>query len=45
MLTEVGFANIEELIAKTIPQSIRQQEDLSLPNALDEKNYCKTFWK
>jgi glycine dehydrogenase len=36
MLAELGFSSIEELIAKTIPQNIRVQKPLNLPQPLSE---------
>lgn len=39
MLAAVGAESIDDLISKTVPDSIRLKEDLNLPEALDEHEY------
>lgn len=36
MLDTIGFKSVEELVAKTIPESIRIHEKLNLPDAISE---------
>ncbi len=36
MLSTIGGASVEELIGKTIPASIRMQEELTIPDAMSE---------
>jgi glycine dehydrogenase len=40
MLATIGMASIEELIAKTIPASIRLKQDLDLPEAMTEAEFA-----
>ena len=40
MLSAIGFSSIDELISKTIPQSIRLEGDLDLPGAMTEVEYA-----
>ncbi|MCB9186030.1 MAG: aminomethyl-transferring glycine dehydrogenase [Flavobacteriales bacterium] len=40
MLSTIGVSSIEELIAKTIPASIRMKKDLDLPSAMTEVEYA-----
>ena len=39
MLTTIGMASLEELIDKTIPDSIRIKKDLAIPAAISEFEY------
>ncbi len=39
MLSVIGLENMEELIDKTIPKSIRLEQDLQLPDAISEQEY------
>ena len=39
MLATIGVASIEELISKTIPDSIRIKNDLAVPDAISEYTY------
>ena len=41
MLDYLGFNEISELIKQTIPQNIRLEKDLSLPNGLSEPRYLE----
>jgi glycine dehydrogenase len=41
MLKTIGLNNIEELIERTVPATIRMQEDLNLPAAMNENEYLK----
>lgn len=36
MLSELGLKNLDELVEKTLPQSIKQKKELNLPAALSE---------
>nr|MDQ6902756.1 aminomethyl-transferring glycine dehydrogenase [Bacteroidota bacterium] len=45
MLSEIGINSIEELIDKTIPQGIRLQEDLNVPEAISEFEYLADLKK
>jgi glycine dehydrogenase len=40
MLATIGMSSIEELIAKTIPASIRLKKDLDLPEAMTEAEFA-----
>ena len=39
MLNYLGFNEISELIKQTIPQNIRLEKNLNLPNGLSEPRY------
>ena len=39
MLSVIGVQTIEELIDKTIPQTIRLQQALTLPDSISEQEY------
>ena len=41
MLSQCGFANIEELVSKTIPASIRNKGALNIREALSESDYLR----
>lgn len=41
MLAEIGVSSIEELIAQTIPASIRINRELNIPDGLTEYEYLK----
>ncbi|MFT4205053.1 MAG: aminomethyl-transferring glycine dehydrogenase [Chitinophagaceae bacterium] len=41
MLATIGIASIGELIDKTIPENIRRQDKLSVPDAVSEYDYLK----
>jgi glycine dehydrogenase len=41
MLTTIGFNSLEELVDKTVPENIRMQKDIELPNALTEAEYLQ----
>ncbi|NNE15478.1 MAG: glycine dehydrogenase (aminomethyl-transferring), partial [Saprospiraceae bacterium] len=41
MLMKIGVSSIEELIQKTIPDSIRLEEPLDLPEAMSEYEYLR----
>ncbi len=41
MLSTIGVAGLNELIDKTIPKTIRLQQDLQLPDAISEQEYAK----
>ena len=41
MLNYLGFNEISELIKQTIPQNIRLEKDLNLPNGLSEPRYLE----
>jgi len=41
MLQAIGVNSIEELISKTVPQSIRLQNDLDIPEAISEDVYLR----
>jgi glycine dehydrogenase len=41
MLRKIGVASIEQLIDETIPQDIRLNEDLRLPEALSEREFAE----
>ena len=41
MLETIGVASLEELINKTVPQAIRMQHALQLPEAISEHEYLK----
>lgn len=41
MLATIGIASIKELIDKTIPENIRVNEKLSIPDAISEYDYLK----
>jgi glycine dehydrogenase len=41
MLSQCGFANIEELVSKTIPASIRNKGELNIREALSESDYLR----
>jgi len=43
MLRTIGVESIEELIAQTIPASIRLQQPLALPDAVDERHFLEEF--
>ena len=43
MLSQIGMSSIDELISKTIPDSIRIKEDLAVPNAISEFEYLSTL--
>ncbi len=45
MLEVIGVASIEELIAKTIPESIRLKKPLNLPEAISEFEYLTELKK
>ena len=45
MLSATGNASLEELIANTIPESIRLTEELDLPAALSEHEYFRSLKK
>ncbi len=45
MLSEIGMSSIEELIDKTIPQGIRLQRDLNVPEAISEFEYLAELKK
>lgn len=41
MLATIGVSNLEELIARTVPASIRMDHDLRVPPALSEADYLR----
>ena len=41
MLQVIGVNNIDELINKTVPSSIRMKEELNLPEAMSEHEYLQ----
>jgi len=41
MLQAIGFSSLDQLIDKTVPQSIRMSRNLNIPNALNEYEYLK----
>jgi len=41
MLTRVGAGSLDELMAKTIPESILHQKTMNLPEGLSEQEYLK----
>jgi glycine dehydrogenase len=41
MLATIGISNLEELIARTVPQSIRMDHALNVPPALSEADYLR----
>jgi glycine dehydrogenase len=43
MLQTIGIDSLEQLIAETIPENIRMQRELDLPEALSEHEYLKTL--
>lgn len=43
MLHTIGVASVDELIAQTIPQSIRLQQPMQLPGAVDERQFLEEF--
>ncbi|NIK72749.1 glycine dehydrogenase [Thermonema lapsum] len=43
MLRTIGVESIEELIAQTIPASIRLQQPMALPDAVDERHFLEEF--
>lgn len=45
MLDALGFASVDELIARTIPSSIRLEEDPELPEQLSENDYLRLVRK
>ena len=45
MLETVGAASLDELIAQTLPQDIRQRDRLNLPPALSESEALEKAWQ
>ena len=45
MLSELGFANLDELIDATVPQNIRLDRPLGLPDAKSESEALKELLK
>lgn len=43
MLQTIGVESVDELIAQTIPQSIRLQQPMALPDAVDERQFLEEF--
>ncbi len=41
MLNSIGISSVEELIQKTVPDSIRLKEELNLPEAMSEFEYLR----
>lgn len=41
MLSTIGTSSLEELISKTVPATIRAQEELSIPDAMSEAAYLE----
>lgn len=41
MLKEIGVSGLEQLIAETVPSSIRLKQDLALPDAVSEYRFLK----
>ncbi|MDR2843672.1 MAG: aminomethyl-transferring glycine dehydrogenase [Candidatus Symbiothrix sp.] len=41
MLSKIGVANMEQLIAETIPDNIRLKKELELPEAMTEREYAE----
>jgi len=41
MLDVIGVADMEELIGRTVPQSIRMNHKLNLPEAMSEAAYLQ----
>ena len=41
MLAEIDVSSMDELIAQTIPSSIRLNRELNIPEALTEQQYLK----
>ncbi|KAA6303504.1 MAG: Glycine dehydrogenase (decarboxylating) [Candidatus Ordinivivax streblomastigis] len=41
MLSKIGVANMEQLIAETIPDNIRLKQELELPEAMTEREYAE----
>jgi glycine dehydrogenase len=41
MLKKIGVSNIDELISRTVPSSIRMSHELDLPAAMSENEYLK----
>ena len=41
MLDTIGVKSLDELINKTVPQAIRMQQELNLPEAVSENEYLK----
>jgi glycine dehydrogenase len=44
MLSKIGVANLDELIDKTIPSSIRLTKQLHLPEEISESEYLTHIW-
>ena len=45
MLKTIGVSSLEELISKTVPDSIRIKEDLDIPAAIGEFEYLSELRK
>lgn len=45
MLSVIGVSNVEELISKTVPTTIRTQSPLNIPSAVSEYDYLKELKK
>ena len=41
MLTAISYNSVEQLIADTIPETIRLESDLNLPKAITESRYIE----
>src|SRR5690606_26732430 len=41
MLQTIGVSGMEELIGRTVPQSIRMEHDLNLPASISEAEYLQ----
>lgn len=43
MLKEIGYDSLEDLVGATVPEKIRLQKDLQLPEAQSEDEFLRTF--